>query len=241
MRDVPWLPDESNVPACRYHSNPRHAVQSKLLQVIAKKRKATSRKPERGEPPCEVAIPAPTIYVLSKHSPRSLNLSVELTSTTSLRSVTTSALLDSGATGMFIGCHFVRKHNLETSPLAQPVPVHNVDGTLNENGSITEEVEVLLRFGRHTEQAQFAVANLGCQTVIIGHSWLLHHNPEVDWVKQKVTLSWCPPACNGQSPMPKLGTQGEPDFMLEPGDGVYAAVVPPEWGHELQATSTPSQ
>ena len=29
--------------------------------------------------------------------------------------------------------------------------------------------------------------------------------------------------------------------MLEPGDGVYAAVVPPEWGHKLQATSTPSQ
>src|SRR6266581_4494476 len=150
-------------------------------------------------------------------------------------------LLDSGATGMFIGRHSIWKHNLETSPLAQPVPVHNVDGTLNENRSITEEVEVLLWFGRHTEWARFAVANLGCQTVIIGCSWLLHHNPEVDWVKQKVTLSQCPPACNGRSPMPKLGTQGEPDFMLEPGDKVYAAIIPLEWGHELQATSTPSQ
>ena len=147
MRDAPQLPDESNVPACRYRSNPRRAVRSKLLRVIAKKRKATPRKPERGEPPQEVAVPAPTIYVLSKHSPRSLNLSVELTSTTSLRSVTTSALLDSGATGMFIGRDFVQRHNLETSPLAQPVPVHNVDGSLNENGSITEEVEVLLCFG----------------------------------------------------------------------------------------------
>jgi hypothetical protein len=48
---------------------------------------------------------------------------------------------------MFIACDFVQRHDLETSPLAQPVPVHNVDGTLNENGSITEEVEVLLRFG----------------------------------------------------------------------------------------------
>ena len=41
--------------------------------------------------------------------------------------------------------------------------------------------------------------------------------------------------------MPKLGTQGEPDFVLEPGDGVYAAVIPLEWGHKLRATSTPSQ
>ena len=45
---------------------------------------------------------------------------------------------------MFVNWIFVQKHKLETRPLPNPVPVHNVDGTPNENGSITEEVEVIL-------------------------------------------------------------------------------------------------
>ena len=45
---------------------------------------------------------------------------------------------------MFVNQIFIQKHKLETHPLPNPVPIHNVDGTLNENGSITEEVEVIL-------------------------------------------------------------------------------------------------
>src|SRR6266446_7400020 len=36
------------------------------------------------------------------------------------------------------------------------------------------------------EKVHLAVANLGWQTVIIGHLWLTHHNPEVDWACQSV-------------------------------------------------------
>ena len=52
-----------------------------------------------------------------------------------------------------------------------------------------EEVEVILWYGQHTEKAHLAVANLRQQTIIIGHSWLTHHNPEVDWAHQSVTMS----------------------------------------------------
>src|SRR5260370_11395234 len=41
---------------------------------------------------------------------------------------------------MFVNQAFAKKHKLETCPLPNPVPVHNVDGTPNENGSIMEEV-----------------------------------------------------------------------------------------------------
>ncbi|KAF8318344.1 uncharacterized protein EI90DRAFT_2978865 [Cantharellus anzutake] len=83
---------------------------------------------------------------------------------------------------------FIQKHKLKTTPLPQPIPICNVDGTPNKNGAITEELEALLTFGWHTERARFAVwpgpdtvANLEQQSLIIGHLWLLHHNPEVDW------------------------------------------------------------
>src|SRR5258706_10063026 len=74
--------------------------------------------------------------------------------------------------------------------------MHNIDGSPNENGSVMEEVHITLRFRCHSERAHLAVANLGQQTVIIGHSWLTLHNPEVDWVSQKVSMMRCPHTCN---------------------------------------------
>src|SRR5258708_3880466 len=145
-------------------------------------------------------VPLPTIYILSKNSPCSLNIQVELTSLTSLTSVSMSMLLDSGATGMFINQSFVQKHQLETTPLPQPILVCNVDGSPNENGSVTEEVHITLHFRHHSKRAHLAVANLRQQMVIIGHSWLTLHNPEVDWVSQKVSMTRCPPSCNGCMP-----------------------------------------
>src|SRR5260370_42316175 len=121
-------------------------------------------------------IPSPSIYVLSKGTSQSLNLQVELFSIPSLTQMSTSALLDSGATGMFVDRKFVQQHKLETSQLPQAIPVRNMDSSINENGSITEEAHVILRLRDHTEQVCLAVTNLGQQTVIMGHSWLHHHN-----------------------------------------------------------------
>src|SRR5260370_479347 len=91
-------------------------------------------------------VPPPAIYILSKNSPHSLNIQVKLTSLTSLASVSMSALLDSRATGMFINQSFMQKHQLETTPLPQPILMHNIDGSPNENGSVMEEVHITLFF-----------------------------------------------------------------------------------------------
>src|SRR5258705_9855822 len=165
---------------CTYHCNRTSSPVSQSYE-----RKVAHRKIKK---PLAV-VPPPAIYVLSKNSPRSLNIQVELTSLTSLASVSTSTLLDSGATGMFINWSFMQKHQLETTSLPQPVLVCNVDGSPNENRSVMEEVHVTLCFGCHSERVHLAVANLRQQTVIIGHSWLTLHNPEVDWVSQKVSMT----------------------------------------------------
>ena len=64
---------------------------------------------------------------------------------------------------------------------------------------------------------------------------MLHHNPEVDWARQKVVMSRCPSSCK----QPQV--QDDQDLALEPGDGIYAAIIPPGWEHDLRATMTPSQ
>src|SRR5258708_3845005 len=107
------------------------------------------------------ATPPAKTYILLKTSPCSLNLQVELMSPTSLASITTSALLDSRATGMFINQDFVERHRLETTPLPQPVLLHNIDGSAHEHGSMTEKLPTLLHCRQHLERAQFAATNLG--------------------------------------------------------------------------------
>src|SRR5258707_15610113 len=207
-----------------------------------------SQSSERKATPREVkkplaTVPPPAIYILSKNSPHSLNIQVELTSLTSLASISMSVLLDSGATGMLINQSFVQKHQLETTPLPQPVLVHNVDGSPNENGSVMEEVHVTLHFGRHSERAHLTVANLRQQTVIIGHSWLTLHNPEVDWISQKVLMMRCPPSCNRhvlpKSNPPPQKSAPPPPFRQE--DAVYMILLTLEWEEHICAMLTPSQ
>jgi hypothetical protein len=134
---------------------------------------------------------------------------------------------------MFISREFVHKHQLPTTPLSSSVPVHNVDGTENRDGPITEEVDVILSFGDHSERCKLAVANLGQQTAIIGFPWLLLHNPEVDWVQWKITMTRCPPECRRAK-----ATELEP---VEPEDKVFVIHITTVEVAEIQAFSTPSQ
>src|SRR5258708_30608035 len=137
----------------------------------------------------------------------------------------------------------MQKHQLETTLLPQPVLMCNVNGSPNENGSVMEEVHITLCFGHHSERAHLAVANLRQQMVIIGHSWLTLHNPEVDWVSQKVSMTRCPPSCNGcmppKSDLPPQKPATLPPFRQE--DTVYAILLTPEWEERIGATLTPSQ
>ena len=111
---------------------------------------------------------------------RSLQLNIELQTTDTGETRAVKVLLDSGATGMFIDRTYVKVNRLPTRTLSSPIPVRNVDGTPNEAGSVMEVVELVLRYRNHSECAFFAVTSLGSQKVIMGHSWLQKHNPDID-------------------------------------------------------------
>jgi hypothetical protein len=48
----------------------------------------------------------------------------------------------------------------------------------------------------------FAVAGLGRHSIIIGHTWLKYHNPDIDWSSGKLCFTRCPSQC---SRLPKTG------------------------------------
>ena len=105
------------------------------------------------------------------------------------------ALLDSGATGMFIDKKFAEEKGLKLRKLDYPVQVFNTDGTRNLGGAITHKVTMVMRYKGHCELAVFEVCDLGKTNLIIGHTWLKCHNPTIDWITGEVTLDKCPRDC----------------------------------------------
>ena len=99
---------------------------------------------KKRKPKWEKALPEKFTIATTEGTPNSLNLRVEIetTDTTEKKSITT--LVDSRATGEFIDRQYAKSCRFNLLKLTQPIPVYNVDGSLNEAGSITEAVTLLL-------------------------------------------------------------------------------------------------
>jgi len=124
-----------------------------------------------------------------------ISLPVHVKTTDTLEEVSTKAMVDTGATGDFIDRDFVLASKLTTRKLSEPIPVHNVDGTPNEAGSISEVVDVIMTYNGHSERIMLAVTCLGKQNMILGYTWLDKHNPEIDFRAKTVKMTRCLPRC----------------------------------------------
>jgi hypothetical protein len=98
------------------------------------------------------------------------------------RSARTLAMLDSGATAVFINERFVSKHNILCCPLTRPIALHNIDGSINKTGSLTHFAHLTMNIGsKYTGKLDFLITDLGPEVIILGLPWLRRINPEVNW------------------------------------------------------------
>ena len=124
---------------------------------------------------------------------REVWLKVGLEKLESHEGVAVKALLDSGATGLFMDTTFAKEKRFKMEKLKKPLLVRNVDGTVNAEGAIMHQVECNMFFKGHVERARMDVCNLGKTELILGMPWLAAHNPEIDWEKGKVKMMHFPP------------------------------------------------
>ena len=114
------------------------------------------------------------------------------------RTVRVAAMVDSGATALFIDKKYADRQKMWQIPLDHPIRLHNIDGTLNEAGSITHKVRLSLKIGPDTEKFEFYVTSLGPEKVILGLPWLRHRNPTINWHEGTMSLN----ADSGVGPEP---------------------------------------
>jgi len=95
-----------------------------------------------------------------------LNIRVEKLDTH--EGITVKALLDSGATGMFMDKRAAAKHGFMLQKLERPIKVRNVDGTNNSGRAIIHQVEVNVYYKGHVERMRMDVCDLGKIEVILG-------------------------------------------------------------------------
>jgi len=95
-----------------------------------------------------------------------LNIGVEKIDTH--EGVMIKALLDSGATGMFIDRQTAARHGFKLQKLERLIAIRNVDGTNNSGRAITHQVKCNIYYKGHVERMKMDVCNLGKMEVILG-------------------------------------------------------------------------
>ena len=76
------------------------------------------------------------------------------------RTVDTTALIDSGATGNFMDLRLLERDNFVLVRLPTPILTYNVDGTTNQKGTIRWKVKTTLTLRDHSHPIELMILRL---------------------------------------------------------------------------------
>ena len=126
---------------------------------------------------------------------RSTYVPIQVHTVDSNRPLAMKALIDCGATAEFIDHEFVHANELRTYPIPHPIGLYNADGSPNEIGKITEAIDLVVQYKGHRSRSKFYVSSIGHKVIVLRHTWLAEHNPDINWRTGEVKMTRCPDYC----------------------------------------------
>ena len=70
--------------------------------------------------------------------------------------------------------------------------MYESNGEKTSAGDITGYIDLRMRIRQHEESLRFYVTTLGKKEIFLGYTWLIKHNPKINWVSKRVELTRCP-------------------------------------------------
>ena len=107
-----------------------------------------------------------TISTIDRRLRRHLKFPVQLSD--GATSAKAEAMLDSGASSVFVNADYAARHGLRLRPLERPIHLRNADNSPNAIGCIRHDVLLTVDIQGHVEELAAAVANIGDDDMIIG-------------------------------------------------------------------------
>lgn len=104
------------------------------------------------------------------------------------------AFIDSGADTEFIDTQLAKDRGLQLRPLQPPAQVKALDNHIIHSWSHRTE-PVRISIDNHHESVCFHIIHSPQLPLVLGASWLLRHNPHIDWRSGQI-LGWSPVCLN---------------------------------------------
>jgi predicted aspartyl protease len=102
--------------------------------------------------------------------------------------------VDSGCERTCIRPKIVQKQQLRTQKIPA-IPIINADGSPNRQRIADEVAKIELNLDGHQENMEALILDIGNTDMLLGHDWLVHHNPTVNWKTGNITFNRCPKEC----------------------------------------------
>ncbi|KAL0155372.1 hypothetical protein M9458_049635, partial [Cirrhinus mrigala] len=167
--------------------------------------------------------------------------------------IVTTAFVDSGAAGNFIDQAYAAQLGIETEVLSQPLKITAIDGRPLNFSPVTQRTkEVHLQIDNHFEKIHFHVTKITSPPIILGHPWLVTHDPFISWTTNRI-VHWgatckelCLQAkagtCSGESEVPNVNLESIPvpyRDLAEVFSKRRAALLPPHRPYDLAIDLVP--